>query len=605
MKNNRHASSSSSTKLVYWISLTGLTLVLIVRLGYLQILHKTEYRLRSDQNRIREVTLKPLRGLIFDRSGEILVNNSPAFSLHAIPYNLKSNPDLYQRIGQYIGKRPDVLKATVRNNMRGYFLPVRLMREVNISVVTRFEEERMEFPGVDFWVEPVRSYPLNLRAAHVLGYLGEITSKELEEKSGTEYHSGDVIGKRGIEKYYEEYLRGSSGLEYVEVDVVGREVKKLQNPPKKESKPGTNLFLTLDADLQTLAEELMEDSRGSVIMLDLDDGGVLSIVSKPDFEPGVLAGVISPSVWGQLQNDPDHPLYNRSLQSVYPPGSTYKLILVMAAITNNVIKPTWRVYCPGSYRFGRRTFKCWKAKGHGRVNLIEAIEQSCNVYFYQLGLKVGLEEWAKFSRIFLFGKKTNIDFPLENAGLVPDREYFDKRYGEKKWTKGLLVNLSIGQGDLLVTTLQMAQFAGIIAKKGVYYKPHLLKKMQNPIDGTIGEYKSDSLMIEPLPSKAYDIVHEGMFNVVQGKNGTAKSAGVPGIEVAGKTGTAENPHGEDHAWFIGFAPFDNPKVAIVVLVENGGGGGGIAAPKAGKLLRLYFKKYPIETQELDNIAIKN
>ncbi len=603
MKNNRISSFSSEVKLVYWISLIALTVVLIFRLFYLQILHKTDYSLQSDQNRIREVTLKPLRGLIYDRNETLIVNNSPAFSLHAIPYNLQNNPDLYNRIGEYINKTPEMLKTAVRRNMRGYFLPVRLMRQVDISIVTRFEEMRMEFPGVGFWIEPIRSYPSSIHAAHVLGYLGEITSAELKSKSNPEYQSGDVIGKIGIESFYDEKLRGKSGLEYVEVDVMGREVKKLKNPVKKESIPGLNLDLTLDVGLQTLAEELMEESRGSIIIQDLEDGGILAMVSKPDFNPGDLAGVISPTVWRNLQNNPDHPFYNRSLQSVYPPGSTYKLVVVMAALTNKVIKPTWVVNCPGSYRFGVRYFKCWKSKGHGRVNLLKAIEQSCNVYFYQLGLKVGLEEWSKFSRIFLFGKKTEIDFPLENSGLVPDREYFDEKYGKKKWTKGLLVNLSIGQGDLLVTTLQMAQFAGIIAKRGIYHKPHLLKSTQNQITQETIVYESNLLTIEELPEEAYDIIHEGMFRVVNGDKGTAKAARISGINVAGKTGTAQNPHGEDHAWFIGFAPRENPRVAMVVLVENGGGGGGIAAPKAGKLFKLYFQKYPVEAPS--NIANKN
>ena len=603
MKNNRIASFPSQVKLVYWISLIALTVVLIFRLFYLQILHKTDYKLQSDQNRIREVTLKPLRGLIYDRNKTLIVNNSPAFSLHAIPYNLQNNPDLYNRIGEYINKTPEELKAAVRRNMRGYFLPVRLMRQVDISIVTRFEEMRMEFPGVGFWIEPIRSYPSSVRAAHVLGYLGEITSTELKNKSNPEYQSGDVIGKRGIESFYDEKLRGKSGLEYVEVDALGREVKKLKNPLKEKSIPGLNLDLTLDVDLQTLAEESMGESRGSIIMLDLEDGGVLAMVSKPDFNPRDLAGVISPTVWRNLQNNPEHPFYNRSLQSLYPPGSTYKIVVVMAAIANKVIKPTSVVNCAGSYRFGVRYFKCWKSKGHGRMNWLKAIEQSCNVYFYQLGLKVGLDEWSKFSRIFLFGKKTGVDFPLENSGLVPDHEYFDNRYGEKKWTKGLLVNLSIGQGDLLVTTLQMVQFAGIIAKRGIYHKPHLLKSTQNQITQETIVYESSPLKIEELPEEAYDIVHEGMFRVVNGEKGTAKAARVPGINVAGKTGTAQNSHGNDHAWFIGFAPRENPRVAIVVLIENGGGGGSIAAPKAGKLLKLYFQKYPAETPS--SLASKN
>ncbi len=602
MKSHRLANIPGSTRIGYWAVLGLATLVLIARLVQLQVMHRTDYRLQSDQNRIREVTLKPLRGLIYDRNGNLLVNNHPAFSLYAVPYELRRNPDLYQRIAENVDRTPTVLKTIVQQNMRGYFQPIRLMRQVDMAVVTDIEEKRTDFPGVGFWIEPIRSFPSSARASHVLGYLGEVTTEELEENTDVDYEPGDVIGKKGIEKIYERLLRGESGLEYVEVDAFGREVRTLKSPPKKEIKPGLNLHLTLDSELQHVSEELMKDLRGSIVMMDLQDGGLLSIVSKPDFDPAELSGVISTEVWDRMQYDPDHPLYDRSLQSVYPPGSTFKLVLAMAAIANDVVKPSWSINCFGSYRLGRRAFKCWKPKGHGRVDLYQAIEQSCNVYFYQLGLKVGLEEWAKFSRYFLLGRKTGIDIPLESAGIVPDKKFMDERYGEGEWTRGMMLNLSVGQGDLLVTTLQMVQFAGLLAKKGVYYTPHLLQSIYDPISDRTESHEADSLRIESISERAYDIVREGMRLVVNGENGTAKLARVTGVEVAGKTGTAQNPHGEDHAWFIGFGPFENPKVAIVVLVENGGGGGAKAAPKAGELLKFYFDKNP--DQSADTLAEK-
>jgi len=412
-----------------------------------------------------------------------------------------------------------------------------------------------------------------------------------------------LIGKKGIEKQYENFLHGKPGVRYAEVDVVGREIRTLEKPKPIDPIPGSDIYLTIDADLQLLAEQLMKGIRGSIIMMDLTDGGILSLVSKPDYSPSLLSGIISQEVWNNLLNDPGHPMYDRSIQSVFPPGSTYKLVLALAALSNKDFDPEKKVNCSGYYQFGRRPFKCWNAKGHGPVNLYQAIEQSCNVYFYKLGLEVGIEKWAEYSELLLFGKQTGIDLPSEESGILPDKQYLDNRYGEGKWTQGLMLNLSVGQGELVVTTLQMLQMTSIIAKKGVAYKPHLLLYHIDPISKRrINSEQTDSSMISTISDTAYQIVRKGMQLVVHGAHGTGKASAVPNIIGAGKSGTAQNPHGNSHAWFIGFAPFDKPKVAIVVFVENGGGGGAIAAPKAGKLLRLFFQKQEEEKKARQIIA---
>ncbi|HHM24352.1 MAG TPA: hypothetical protein ENJ23_04845 [Bacteroidetes bacterium] len=362
--------------------------------------------------------------------------------------------------------------------------------------------------------------------------------------------------------------------------------------------PGDNLYLTLDAELQMLAERLMQDVRGGLILEDVQDGGILAMVSKPDYDPALLSGIIRPDVWKSLVENPDDPLYDRCIQSLYPPGSTFKPVLAIAALSEGVIQPSWTAVCTGALRFGRRYFKCWNAKGHGRLDLYHAIEQSCNVYFYQLGLKTGLEAWSKYARLLGFGQKTGVDLPLESSGVVPDKPYFDRRYGKGKWTNGLLLNLAVGQGDLLVTPIQMVRLAATIARKGVMVRPHLFHHSINPTTGKATFFRADSLRIRGVPQAAFDVVREGMRLVVEGDAGTGKAARVPGIHVAGKTGTAQNPHGKDHAWFIGFAPFENPRVAVVVLVENGGSGGAVAAPRAGALLRKYFEKYPAVSGEM-------
>jgi len=578
---------------LYWFVIIIFTVILLYRLFDLQVFHQSEYRLQSEQNRIRKIPIPPLRGLIFDRNGNLLVNNEPAFTLVATPFDLNKNSNLYDKISLFSGIESATLQNIVKNNLVGYFNPVRLLRQVDFSIVSKFEEHRRDFPGVNFLNEPIRSYPSLIKAPHIFGYLGEISLSELENEY-KDYKKGVIIGKKGIEKSYERSLQGKPGYRYVEVDALGREVKTLQNPESVEPIPGANLFLTLDLDLQVFAEELMDKNRGSLIIMDLSDGGILTLVSKPDYPPENLSGIISPKIWNELLNDPNHPMYDRSIQSVYPPGSTFKLVLALAAISNNVIEPNYVVNCPGYYRLGRRPFKCWKLDGHGRVNLYEALEQSCNVYFWNLGLKVGLDEWSRYAELLRFGKKTGIDLSLENSGNLPNKDYLDHQYGEGKWTDGLLLNLSVGQGDLVVTSLQMLQLTSIIAKKGVLIKPHLRLYSRNPLNDKMVRYEADSSLIEEIPDTAYQVVREGMRLVVHGKNGTGKTASVPNVTVAGKTGTAQNPHGNSHAWFVGFAPFDSPEVAIIVFVENGGGGSAVAAPIAGKLLRLYFKNQQLK-----------
>jgi len=571
----------------YWIAIAIFTIVLLIRLFDLQILHQSEFSLQSEQNRVRKIPIPTIRGQIYDRNMNLLVKNKRAFSLTVTPIDLQNNLDLYDQISKYTGIETDRLQTTVKNNMIGYFNPVKVLRDVEFELVSKFEEHRRDFPGVDFINESKRAYLEEINASHLFGYLGEISASELEGDYKT-FKKGDIVGKKGIEKWYENDLHGEDGFRYVEVDALGREVRTLQDPKSENPKPGKDLILTIDLELQILAEKLMEKNRGSLIMMDLSDGGILTLVSKPDYPPEHLSGVISPENWNNLLNDPNHPMYDRSIQSVFPPGSTYKMVLALAAISNNTVDPNVRIHCPGYYQFGRRPFKCWKGDGHGPVNMYEALEQSCNVYFWQLGLKVELDEWARFSKLLHFGKTTNIDLPSESAGNLPDKNYLDNRYGEGKWTNGLLLNLSVGQGDLVVTSLQMLQMTSIIAKKGVVFKPHLLHKTRDPLTNEIEDSPISTIVTE-IPDTAFQVVREGMRRVIHGSKGTGKAAAVPNIVSAGKTGTAQNPHGENHAWFVGFAPFDSPKVAIVVLVENGGGGGAVAAPIAGKVLRLYFK----------------
>jgi len=600
--NNRKVLETFYKNFYYLVSLL-LFSILILRLFQLQIIHGKRYFVQSEKNRIRAITLKPLRGRIFDRNGEMLVGNQPAYSVYATPYELQSWQGIYTHLANILKIPEDELKTIVKKHQQGKFNPVKLKRQVNFETLSRINEERLDLPGVGFWIESKRFYPSSARVAHVLGYLGEVSPDELEKFKGEGYRYGDVIGKQGVERQYEKLLRGQFGYEFVEVDALGREVRKVEEQKPIAPKPGMDLYLTIDVDIQTLAESLLGSRKGSLVLLNVRNGEVLCLVSKPDFDPSVFAGIITEKQWDYFQNHPNHPLYNRAIQSTYPPGSTYKLVLAIAALESGVITPEWSISCSGRFRFGARNFKCWKSKGHGVVNLYQAIEQSCNVYFYQLSLKTGLSRWADFGRKLGFGRKTGIDIGMESEGVVPDEAYLDSHYGKGQWTEGMLLNLAVGQGDLLVTPLQMAQLAMILANYGKYFRPHVVKRIYEPVTRKEIPIKVDSSQVQGVSHRVYEIVRQGMWLVVNGASGTGRAAALQDIAVAGKTGTAQNPHGDDHAWFIGFAPFDFPRVAIVVMVENGGSGGAVAAPIARQILQEYFRKYPVKLPEKMAISL--
>jgi len=426
----------------------------------------------------------------------------------------------------------------------------------------------------------------------------------LEQMVNPVYKAGDLVGKNGLEKKYDLLLRGTKGVRYLKVDANGRELGDYD--PDRNIPPihGNDLYLYMDYEIQRFADSLFEGKRGALVALDTRTGGVLAFVSKPDYEPGLLSGRINAQQWQKLVSDPYHPLFNRAIQSTYPPGSTYKLVAALAALQEGIITPEWTAFCPGYYKLGRKVIHCWNKAGHGNINLLQAIRGSCNVYFYQLGLKIGLPIWSEYSRKLGFGKPTGIDLPNEFSGLVPSVEYFNKIYGKNGWTRGHLANLAIGQGELLVTPVQMAVFTMIIANKGLYHPPHMVDKIYDYTTRKSVQFPIKTGYVDGISDDVYETIREGMRRVVNG--GTGWRAKVRGIEMAGKTGTAQNPHGDDHAWFIGFAPYENPEVAVAAIVENGGSGGGVAAPLVRKFLEKYFygKELPRPVIKKDSTAVE-
>ena len=568
--------------------------VLTYKFFSLQILENEIYFSRSEQNRIREVIVKPTRGLIYNRNGELIVDNRPAFSIYMIPYEVTRSESIIPFFVRNNFIELDVIKEKIKK-ARMVFNPVKLVGQIDFRGLSIIEENKLDLPGIVYQSEPKRFYPLKSRATHLLGHIGEINEREIDLLGKDIYEPGDIIGIGGIERQYENILYGKKGYKYIQVDVHGREVESTLLAERRNIPPvpGKNLYLTIDHTLQQYGEELLKELKGSVILLDARNGEVLTMVSKPDYDPHFFSRNFTPEEWKKLSEDPSHILINRATVGEYPAGSTFKIISAIAALNEQLIKPTWARTCLGSFRLGRRSFDCFRHTVHGKLNLFQAIERSCNVYFYQLGLLVGIDNWSKYAKIFKFGDKTGIDLPEEKSGNVPTKEYMDKVYGEKQWGKGHMVNMAIGQGDLLVTTLQMAVFAMTLGNEGIRYDPHLVKYYEGHETNEKVYIKAKADTVSEVSESVYKVIKQGMYLVVNGEKGTGRACKLYGIDVAGKTGTAENPHGKDHAWFIGYAPVNNPEVAVCVMLENGGVGGSVAAPIARKILKKYFDSKPV------------
>lgn len=569
--------------------LTGLLLlvfaVLFGRLYQLQLLYHSEFGRQSEENSVRSIVRDPLRGYIFDRHGQLLVDDGPFYTVTVTPaeFDRRDIPVL----SQLLGLDPTTVQERIdKGESFSRFAPARIKRDVDFGTVSSIEEKMYLLPGVRFQIETKRVYRNRARAAHLLGYCREVTDAQLA-KVGSFYQLGDLIGSSGLEAGYEQMLRGQKGYEYLAVNARGQILGSFEGGKNDvEPKEGFDLVLSLDADLQAYAESLMKGYRGALVALDPNDGGILAMVSMPDFDPSIFSGVTPPEVWNELFADSSKPLFNRATMTRYPPGSTYKMVLAAAALETGVIDKSYRITCYGGYRFGNRLFKDLHV--HGSTNVVEAIQKSCNVFFWQLMLKVGFDSWDDFSRRFGFGQPTGIDIAEETSGLLPTPAYFDRVYGKGKWTQGYLINLAIGQGELGVSPLQMARYVAALANGGQLVQPHAVAYIHNKRTNNLEEVEHLSQPMG-LSENTMSIIREGMRRVVQESGGTGAGARIAGIISAGKTGTAENPHGADHSWYIGFAPFDHPTIAVAVMIENAGYGGTTAAPIAGHVMNHYLR----------------
>jgi penicillin-binding protein 2 len=575
---------SADRRMVVRIVLTSGFLILLGRLFQLQYVNAELYGKEAEENSIRNVPKVAIRGYVYDRKGKLLVDNRPSYSVMLTPvdFDKKNLPLLSTILAMPETMVMDKIKLGRKYNA---FIPTRIKRDISFAELSMLEEHKDKLYGVEIQMESKRSYPSDARGSHLFGYAKEISDVQLEKQKDY-YQPGDIIGSTGIEAKYEQLLRGEKGWEFISQNAKGQIIGTFDNG-KHDILPvdGVDLHLAIDGDVQAMAESLLNGRRGAVVAIDPRNGGIIALVSEPDYDLSVFSGTTPPDVWRALNTDEGIPLYNRATLTRYPPGSTFKMLLALTALDKKIIDENWKVTCYGSFRYGNKIFKCEHT--HGTVNVVDAIHRSCNVFFYQLMLKVGLDDWSDMGKQFGFGKQTKVDITEENSGLMPDRNYYDRIHGKGKWTQGYLISLGIGQGEVGVTPLQLANYTAMIANKGEYFQPHALNKTYNKRTKTFSELKVDHRRVN-ISEHAWELVREGMRRVSMAPGGTGAAARVPGIEVAGKTGTAQNPHGKSHAWFIGFAPFEDPKIAICVLVENVGYGGAFAAPIAGLCMEEYL-----------------
>ena len=576
------------------IAVSAALLVIVCQLWYLQVLEGGRFQEASDKNRIRIRPIAAPRGILFDRNGLPLVDNRPAFTLSLIPRELERDLDKRDatlgRLAVLLQIPFQELQDAVAKVSSDSFLPVRIRRGLSIADMQKVEEWKLELPGVIVEVEPQRVYPNSRFAAHLLGYVREANDEQLKQGR---YRRGDMVGQTGLERLLDEFLRGKDGGERIEVDAMGRPVRLVQST---EPHPGAQVVTTVNRRVQEVAEKLMEGKTGAVVVMDPRNGDVLAMVSTPAFEIDRFTGTIDRDAWLRVMKDPEFPLLNRTIQSQYPPGSIFKMVLTAAGLQEGTLTPSDSVHCQGEFPFGGRVFRDWKKEGHGTVDLMGAMAQSCDVFFYNAGLKVGAPAMAKYASAFGFGVATGIELGTEKLGLIPAPKSLRK--GKPPvWHAGETVNMSIGQGQLLATPMQIARFMSAIANGGVLWKPRLVQRIERPDRGVVWSDAGTVNGHVELNPAVWAFLRRSLWAVVNTSNGTGIAARIPGLDIAGKTGTAQtianskSEKGQDHAWFASFAPARDPEVVIVVLVERGGHGGSMAAPIARQIYNaIFFEK---------------
>lgn len=572
--------------------------ILLMRLVNMQIFKGAYYEGLSRNNRLRIVSVNAPRGKILDRNAEVLADNRPAYNLTILPEDISNVHHISERLAMLLEQdRAEIAEKIEQAKTRPYD-PVIIARDISFNQVARIETEIFTLPGVSIDATNERDYVFKELASHILGFVGEISRKELQQKTAGEYASGDLIGKTGIEFSCEDELRGEKGSRVFEVDALGRKIKVLNERPPVS---GDDVILAIDKRLQLIAMESLRGRAGSVVAIVPSNGEVLTMVSSPGYDPNMFMSPMAPEAWKQISEDPLHPLENRAIRGLYPPGSVFKIVVAFAGFATETISPDEKIMCPGDYTLGTATYKCWKKDGHGDISMIRAITESCDVYFYQLGETLGIDLISRYAFELGFGKPTGIELRDELSGIIPTRDWKLRRFG-RPWQPGETVITAIGQGYTLVTPLQVAKAMSAMVNGGRLYTPRIIASQSEHLEGEIA-----------LGKEALDIIKTGLRGAVESEQGTARGIHDPMFAVGGKTGTAQVAKGytspladesdlpyhlRDHAWFFGFSPVEAPEILVVAVVEHGGHGGSIAAPVVSDVIKGFYFLRGMEDEQI-------
>jgi len=585
--------------------------VLLMRLVYLQVVAGDDYYRLSMNNSIRLQTVDPPRGLILDRYGTKLAENRPSFDVSFTPKDAGDVSRVLSELAVYLNVPVDELQGKVKNS-RGLaaFRPVLLKQDIGRDVLAAVEAHKVDMPGVSVQVRLRRNYLDGLNASHVIGYLGEVNVDELKSGDYPNLRGGDYIGKFGVERAQESFLRGEPGGRQVEVNANGQIMRVLQTVSPK---PGRNVHLTLDRELQQRAEGLLEGVAGAAVAVEPTTGQILAMASSPSFNQNDFVSGIGAGVWESLVSNPYRPLENKAIQGEYPPGSTFKIVTALAGLEEKAIDETTTFDCAGFLPFAGRDYRCWKKEGHGRIDVRRALAESCDVFFYRTGLRLGIDRLAWYAKAFGLGVRSGVTLDQEARGLIPSSVWKKKRFGVP-WQEGETLSVSIGQGYVLATPLQMGMLMAAVANGGVRYRPSVLSRVETMEGDVVFQAAPQEIGRLPISPRNLKIVQQGIWGAVNGDHGTARRVHLNDIEIAGKTGTSQvvgrkdsgddytPPHLRPHAWFVCYAPFDAPKIAIAVVVENGEHGSSAAGPIAREMVKTYLRKLPNSRKLADDGA---
>ena len=586
--------------LVSYLSV-GFVILLLVGFWKLQVVQSGHFADLAEKNRVRSISIIAPRGAMLDREGRVLVDSYPSFSILLLRDDPKALQKSFPQIEEGLGvSKEDLMQQldAARNEPR--FLPIIIKPAASVADIAFVESHRADLPVLELMMVQRRRYPHGQMLANTVGYVGEVSPPQLEQ-SGDRYRPGDIVGKAGLERQYNEVLEGKDGERRVVVNSIGKVMRTLDNV---EAIPGKPIQLTIDYDLQQVAESDMADKEGAVVVLDPRTGEVLAMVSRPTFDPNDFAVRIPAEEWQKLNSDPETPLLNRPIQAQLSPGSVFKIVMATAMLESKAVPATLTEYCPGYATFYGRSFKCWvfgKTPGHGEVDLHKAIVQSCDVYFYNVGKLLGIDRISYYANALGLGHRTGIDLPSEETGLMPSEEWVERVF-HRKWYAGETISVAVGQGAVTTTPIQLARMIAGVANGGFFAEPHLLKSFQNP--------RTERF---PISDETVEKVTQGMWGVVN-EGGTAAGARLQNVEFCGKSGSAQvigyevrNRLGKqkefkDNAWFVGYAPRRNPEIVVAVLVQAGEHGGAVAGPIARDVVKAYYDKKNARQQQTASAA---